>query len=78
MSLKLKLKLLSRKMKIIGKMHADYKGLGMHSAMSDAIVKCVLLYYIKWLNTKKEEFNFKAEDININIINNTKMVKKKK
>lgn len=48
MSLKLKLKMLSRKMKMLGNMHPDYKGLGMYSEMSPYILKGTLLYFIKF------------------------------
>ncbi len=52
MSLKLKLKMLSRKMKIIGNMHPDYKGIGMHSRMSNCIIKGMLYYYLKYYKTE--------------------------
>lgn len=52
MPLKLKLKMLSRKMKIIGNMHPDYKGIGMHSCMSNCIIKGMLYYYLKYYKTE--------------------------
>lgn len=48
MSLKLKLKMLSKKMKMLGNMHPDYKGLGMYSDVSPYILKSTLLYFMKF------------------------------
>jgi len=48
MSLKLKLKMLSKKMKMLGNMHPDYKGLSMYSEVSPYIMKSTLLYFIKF------------------------------
>ena len=52
MPLKLKLKMLSKKMKIIGNLHPDYKGIGMHSCMSTCIIKGMMLYYLKYYKTE--------------------------
>jgi hypothetical protein len=51
MSLKQKLKMLSKKMCIIGKMHPSYKGLAMNSGMSPEIQKSTLVYFMKYMNT---------------------------
>lgn len=52
MSLKLKLKMLSRKMKIIGNMDPNYKGIAMHSVMSEYILKGIFLYFCKYYKTE--------------------------
>lgn len=67
MSIRLKLKMLSRKMKLLGNMHPDYKGLGMYSEMSPNMLKSTFLYFIKFflqelsiifIDTKKEKITW--------------------
>jgi hypothetical protein len=48
MTLRQKLSMLSKKMKIIGKMDPKYKGLAMYSIISPEIAKSTFLYFMKY------------------------------